>query len=77
MNCTVKRGKRYRAKIEVPFLKRAFASCGVIARQLDEAGFTDVRVQEEGGGTYWAWGTWHGDDTTQDVDYIEKLDEVM
>ncbi len=76
MKCTVKKGRRYRARIEIPFLKRAFASAGLVSSKLLEAGFMDVAVKDEGGGVYWAWGMWPSDDTTEAVDYVERLDEV-
>jgi hypothetical protein len=76
MKCTVKKGRKYKAKIEIPFFKRAFASEGLIRDRLLEAGFVDVTVKSEGGGDYVATGTWPGEDTTEVVDYVERLDEL-
>lgn len=76
MKCTVKKGRKYRALIEVPFFKRAFASEALIRSKLHEAGFSDVAVKAEGGGIYWAWGVWSGEDATESVDYVERLDEI-
>ncbi len=68
-------GHRYRARIEVGFFKRAFASVDLIAGKLRDAGFTDVRVQadESVSGRYWAWGVWPGPDAAAE----ELPDEIV
>ncbi len=76
MKCIVKKGQRYRARIEIPFFKRAFASESLIRDRLTAAGFADVAVKAEGSGVYWAWGTWPLEDTTESVDYVERLDDA-
>lgn len=73
MKCTIEQGRRYQARIQVPFFKRAFASEGVIEEQLTSAGFRGVTVRALGGGTYVAEGTWPWGTTTADVDYITAL----
>lgn len=76
MKCTVKKGQRYRARIEIPFFKRAFANELLIRSRLTEAGFSDVAVKAEGSGVYWAWGVWTLEDATESVDYVEQLDAI-
>ncbi len=76
MKCTVRKGRKYRALIEVPFFKRPFASAEIVRQRLVEAGFQDVVVQAQGAGVYWAWGVWPGEDTTEAVDYVERVDEA-
>jgi len=76
MEYTVRQGKSYRAKIELPWTKRAFATERIVADRLLDAGFINVTVKAEGGGVYWAWGEWPGFDATSEVDYVTRLDEL-
>lgn len=76
MKCSVETGGSYRALIEVPWLKRAFANPEVVKGRLVDAGFVNVTVQDAGGGRYWAWGMWLGPDSTEDVDYVTRLDRL-
>ena len=76
MICTVEQGKSYFAKIEIPWLARAFANEHMIEEKLKGAGFADVQVQNKGGGVYYAWGRWPFPNKTEDVDYVTEIRET-
>jgi hypothetical protein len=78
MNCVVCKGHRYRARIEVPWFKRAFANEDIVRGRLEEVGFVDITVKkdENSSGRYWAWGVWPNPDTSSDVDEIEELEDL-
>lgn len=57
---TLQKGKRYKTTVTLGFVER-LATNDAIAEKFRAAGFTDVRVDGEGG-TRYAEGIWNADD---------------
>jgi hypothetical protein len=75
---TVRKGKWYIARIALSGFNR-FATNGMVAARLEDAGFIDVRV-EGSGGIRLAIGYWPSDDATAEqpveiVDIVERDSE--
>jgi hypothetical protein len=67
MYYVAKKGHRYEAKIQLSGMARMLGSAGKVADKLQDAGFTDVRVQGLGGGVYVAMATWPREDAGADI----------
>lgn len=63
---TVRKGKRYRATINLGWLQQQFATNQKIAKIFRDLGFVEVRVRGEGR-TRVATGRWPLEDSTADV----------
>ena len=72
---TVHKGKRYRATVTLGFLEQ-FASNDVVAQKLTEAGFTDVKVDGDGG-TRHATALWPLPDRSAELDsHLSDVTEI-
>jgi hypothetical protein len=74
-------GHRYRARIEVGWLQRAFANVAMIAGKLSDIGMVNISVLKISAGVYQAEATWLGALTSVDlpdeVVSVEDLGQVQ